>query len=152
MSEYTQDHGEYIFSDGFMHWLPGYTQYQEMRAYFTGGYKIHLSADPDEAKQFAAAMLPLLRDMGLYHKIVPDRPRYDSMNRGRQQGKFVTVYSGPLQDKFLRVTKELDAVLCANRFTPGPTPSERLGGHARQEQAVGLSRTIFYTTSPDFEL
>jgi hypothetical protein len=152
MSEYTQGHSEYIFSAGFMHWLPGYTEYQQMRVHFAGGYKIHLSADPKEGKEVARAMLPLLRDMELYHKIVPDRSRYDAMNRGRQQGKLITVYSGPLLHKFLRVTKELDAVLRAHRFTPGPTPSERLGGHARQEQTVGLSRMIFYTTSPDFEL
>jgi hypothetical protein len=152
MSEYTQDHDEYLFSEGFMHWLPGYRQYQRMREFFAGGYKIHLSADPSQAGLVAEAMLPLIRHQQIYHKVIPDWPRYESMNRGPQRGKFITIYSGPLLDTFLSVTKEFDAVLCAHHFTPGPTPRERLAGHEREEQVVGLSRMIFYTTSPDFEL
>lgn len=149
--KYTRDHEEYVFVSGFMHWLPGYDQYRQMRTFFTGGYKIHLSATLGEAQRVADAVLPLLRDMGVYHKIRPDPPSYASMNRGAQQGKFITVYVGALQEKFLRVVKELDALLTAHQFTPGPTPSARLGGHAETEQVVGLSRMIFYTTSPDFE-
>ncbi|MBT8335156.1 MAG: hypothetical protein KJO11_01040 [Gemmatimonadetes bacterium] len=151
-ARYTRDHPDYVLASGFMHWLPGYEPYKQMRQFFAGGYKIHLSATLSEAQRVADAVLPLLRDMQIYHKVRPDHASYEAMNAGRQQGKFITVYVGPLQEKFLSVAKELDALLTAHQFTPGPTPSARLGGHAQEEQRAGLSRMIFYTTSPDFEL
>ncbi|MBL6990892.1 MAG: hypothetical protein ISR65_13995 [Bacteriovoracaceae bacterium] len=58
------------------------------------GFKLHISATPENMDKVAGVVLPQLRQMGLTHKIVRDKAKFmSSFSAGnRQQGKFITVY------------------------------------------------------------
>ena len=152
MSEYTENHQDYFCVDGFMQWGPGWQQYQDMKKFFPGGYKIHITADPNQAAEVALVALPVLRQLNVYHKIVLNSGHYALLNRCSQQGKFITVYAGPVMESFLNISKSLDEVLHENQFKPGPTPYKRLAVRSETEQVTGNSNMLFYTTNVNYEL
>jgi len=55
------------------------------------GWKLHVSPDGASAKGAADAVLPVLRSMGVGHKVVSSAARYGQMS-GTQAGKFITIY------------------------------------------------------------
>jgi hypothetical protein len=141
---------EYVFDNGFQHWLEGLRNYQRMReAGYLGGYKMHLSAHPDDAEAIASLALPLLRGLGVYHKIVPSPQRYALMNSSPQKGKFITIYSGPSLDTFTRVLAKLEAALVTSRTRPGPRPALRVGSGL--ESKIGTTGHLSYFVIDDFE-
>ena len=140
---------EYYPGGRFRHWGPGSMDYQEMAEFgFPGGYKMHLSAHPDDAEKIAGLTLPLLRDMRIYHKIVSSPHDYEHLNSGSQQGKFITIYSGPMRDKFLNVVKNLDPLLLMSRTRPGAHPGVRIGGGL--ETRIGTTGHLTYFVIDDF--
>lgn len=55
------------------------------------GWKMHVSADPNDSHAVADAVLPTLREMGVNHKVMADPGAYAQMTGG-QEGKFITIY------------------------------------------------------------
>jgi hypothetical protein len=140
---------EYFRNGRFQHWGPGSEQFERMADLgFPGGYKMHLSAHPDDAEKIAELVLPLLRDMNIHHKIVPSPHDYEELNAGTQQGKFITIYCGPSMETFLSVVKNLDPLLIMSRTRPGPTPTLRIGGG--HESPIGTTGHLTYFAIDDF--
>jgi hypothetical protein len=145
-----ENRDDYVFMSGFHHWVPGAVAYERMKTLFPGGYKLHLSADQMEAERVADAVLPLLRDLNVYHKIIPGPERYAQMNTGRQRGKFITIYSGPAMETFTRVVNTLDPILSQRRFLAGPRPLVRLAAEPTEETRIGRSGLLTYLTLSNF--
>jgi len=57
----------------------------------TEGWKLHVSADPSRSYEVADRVLPMLREMGVPHKVMTDPAAYAQMTGG-QAGKFITIY------------------------------------------------------------
>lgn len=140
---------EYYPSGCFRQWGPGSQDYHAMAEFgFPGGYKMHLSAHPEDAQRIAELVLPLLRDMKIHHKIVSSPLDYEALNSGRQQGKFITIYCGPSMDTFLSVVKNLDPLLIMSRTRPGAHPGIRIGGGL--ETRIGTTGHLTYFVIDDF--
>jgi hypothetical protein len=75
------------------------------------GYKLRITAQPQEAREVAEAVLEPLRQMGEIHKVAPDVEGLLSMQGGSQEGKFITVYPEVSEEKVLENGKQ--------RFTEG---------------------------------
>src|SRR5215468_9479343 len=58
-----------------------------------GGWKMHISARPEQAEIVARIALPILRNMQVPHKVVATLEEYERFNRSRQAGKFISVYT-----------------------------------------------------------
>jgi len=74
------------------------------------GYKLRITAQPQEAREVAKAVLEPLRQMGEFHKVVPNVEKLQGM-RKEQEGKFITVYPEVSEDKVVENGKQ--------RFTKG---------------------------------
>jgi hypothetical protein len=143
-------HPEYGPGGVFHHWMPGAAAYDRMRSLFPGGYKLHVSADATEADWVAEAVLPVLRRSDCHHKIVSGPEQYHRMNGGRQRGKFITIYAGPVLHRFAEIVSVVDALLIERRFRPGPRPVRRLAAQPTLEDRIGLSGLLSYLTIADF--
>ncbi|MFO7794250.1 MAG: hypothetical protein R6V35_04730 [Candidatus Nanohaloarchaea archaeon] len=75
------------------------------------GYKLRITAQPKEARAVAEAVLDPLRQMGEFHKVVPNVEKLQGMQDGSQEGKFITVYPEVSEEKVLKNGKQ--------RFTQG---------------------------------
>lgn len=75
------------------------------------GYKLRITAQPREARAVAEAVLDPLRQMGEFHKVVPNVEKLEGMQGGSQEGKFITVYPEVSEEKVLKNGKQ--------RFTQG---------------------------------
>jgi len=117
---------------------------------FSGGYKLHVSIDPNDCDRVARQALPALQAMRLSHKFVWQPDAYVAMNAGDQRGKFITVYAGPVLHGFTDVVNRLDPLLAQIGATPGPRPLDRQSGHGREEMAVGLSGLLSYVVVADY--
>jgi hypothetical protein len=85
------------------------------------GWKLHISASPEHAGEVADTVLPVLRDMGVAHKIVGNIDNYVNVMTGTQTGKLVTIYpDSPAQAK--AIVDALDPLL-ASRGLTGPVVS-----------------------------
>jgi hypothetical protein len=79
------------------------------------GWKLHVSADPESAGEVAAVALPVLREMGVAHKVVGTVDDYVNVMTGTQTGKLVTIY--PDDPTVARaVVDRLDPLLAARGF------------------------------------
>ncbi|HVV53029.1 MAG TPA: DUF4157 domain-containing protein, partial [Polyangia bacterium] len=72
-------HADRIFRDWLHHEIPA------------EGWKVHVSADAASAHAVADTVLPLLRKMGVNHKVVGTVQALERMS-GTQAGKFITIY------------------------------------------------------------
>jgi hypothetical protein len=139
----------------FHHWLYGAANYEEWRRthpMWAGGYKPHISVDPPAGERAAELILPFLRNLNVHHKIVSGPTEYADLNRGRQRGKFITIYSGPSLNRFTELVGALDGFLMQANISPGPRPIVRAGADQGQaESAIGRSGLITYITTPDYE-
>ena len=63
-----------------------------------GGWKLHVSARPDQAEIIARIVLPILRRLTVPHKVVATLEEYERFNRTRQAGKFITIYTRSTAD------------------------------------------------------
>jgi exonuclease VII small subunit len=75
------------------------------------GYKLRITAEPREAREVAEAVLEPLRQMGEFHKVVPNVEKLQGMQGSSQEGKFITVYPEVSEEKVLKNGKQ--------RFTQG---------------------------------
>jgi hypothetical protein len=117
---------------------------------FVGGYKVHVSVAPADADRVARAILPKLQTRRLSHKVIFPLAAYENVNEGKQKGKFITIYAGPVLHGFADLVGELDAALVAMKATPGPRSMDRLSGYSRPEQRVGLAGMLSYITTDDY--
>ena len=144
---------EHVVNDGrptrFHDWVRGRQVYaQWVGLGFKGGYKLHVSSHPDDAEAVASLLLPRLRAMNTYHKIVSSPRQYELINEGSQQGKFITVYCGPVMETFQNAIRSLDRALELSRTRPGPRPGLRHGTGA--ETPIGQTGHLTYYTIEDF--
>lgn len=86
----------------------GYREGSSFEKYIVGknnpyqGWKIHVSADPLEAKKVLEATQDFLLNIGgtgVSHKFVKDVETLEKMEEGYQKGKFLTIYPPIDQDK-----------------------------------------------------
>jgi hypothetical protein len=105
------------------------------------GFKLHISAHPDDADVLARVVLPTLRVLHVHHKVVRSEAAYVRLNVGSQRGKFITIYPGPARSA-QRVLDTLDPTLVARGFRPGPVPTTRQSGHREHEIRVGDSGLV----------
>src|SRR5262249_56245092 len=97
-----------------------------------GGWKMHISARPEQAEIVARIALPILRNMQVPHKVVATLEEYERFNRSRQAGKFISVYTRSATE-FRQATEALDGELDMYReyggLTPRPLPPSPDAGH-----------------------
>jgi hypothetical protein len=117
------------------------------------GFKIHVTAHPDDAEVVARTVLPRLRAMRVPHKVVRDRSTYLRIHGGDQRGKFITIYPGASGQAQL-VVDQFDPALANLRLSgglrPGPVPHARRSGHTLPEIRVGRSGLVFTIYSDDY--
>ena len=94
------------------------------------GWKLHVSADFASAHEVADRVLPMLRKMGVNHKVMADPVAYGKM-QGGQAGKFITIYADSAEHA-LAITKAVDSVV-----------SGLSGPAVAGERAVGSSGLVF---------
>lgn len=75
------------------------------------GYKLRITAQPQEARDVAKAVLKSLRHMGEFHKVVPTVEKLQGMQGSSQEGKFITIYPEVSKEKVLEKGRQ--------RFTKG---------------------------------
>lgn len=97
------------------------------------GWKLHVSADAEQAGELAEICLPLLREMKVHHKIVGTVDDYVNVMTGGQTGKLITIYAHT-SDMAERVVARIDPAIAAAGIR-GPVVAE--------EQPIGSSGTIF---------
>lgn len=117
------------------------------------GYKLHVTARPSDVEKVAKAVLPLLQQSNLDHKVVYPQSAYEEMCRGDQAGKFITIYPGPVLEGYTRLLGQLDPLL--NKLKqggtmPGPIPKDRQKGHAVSELKSGTSGFLWYITTESY--
>jgi hypothetical protein len=118
-----------------------------------GGWKLHISARPEQAEIVARIGLPILRRLGVPHKVVATLEEYERFNRTPQAGKFITVYTRST-DEADRTHQALDAELKMYReyggLTPGPLPTSRDAGHKETEIPLSGSGFISFLFRDDY--
>lgn len=92
---------------------------------FQNGYKLHVTVMPRDADRLARAVLQVLQQANLDHKVVYPLNAYEEMCQGEQAGKFITIY-------------------------PGPVPKDRQKGHTVAENKAGTSGFLWYITTSSY--
>jgi hypothetical protein len=110
----------------------------------SGGYKLHVSVDPDDAERVAHVALPLLQSLQVSHKVVYPLSAYGSINASAQRGKFITIFPGPTQHDFALVADALDASLAEMNARPGPRALNRQAAYACTERSYGQSGLLSF--------
>jgi hypothetical protein len=109
-----------------------------------GGWKLHVSARPDQAEIIARIVLPILRRLTVPHKVVATLEEYERFNRTRQAGKFITIYTRSTEEA-RQTIEALDVELEMYRefggLVPGPLPTSRDADH--KETEIPLSGSGF---------
>jgi hypothetical protein len=109
-----------------------------------GGCKIHLTVAEKsvDALMVANFVLPELRRLRVRHKIIRTFDGYESLNRGDQKGKFITIYARNLVGRD-EVKNALDPELLRYRqvmgVRPGPQVTDRTTRHSTPEMPLGVS-------------
>lgn len=120
---------------------------------FQNGYKLHVTVMPRDADRLARAVLPVLQQANLDHKVVFPLNAYEEMCQGEQAGKFITIYPGPLMDSYTRLLGQLDPLLNKLKqagINPGPIPKDRQKGHTIAENKAGTSGFLWYITTSSY--
>src|SRR5215470_17725449 len=101
-----------------------------------GGWKIHVSARPEQAEIVARIALPILRNLQVPHKVVATLEEYERFNRTRQAGKFISIYTRGVEEAD-QVHQALEEELGMYReyggLLPGPLPTSRDADHQETE-------------------
>ncbi|MGH8501770.1 MAG: hypothetical protein ACREVE_04735 [Gammaproteobacteria bacterium] len=97
------------------------------------GWKLHVSATPQSAQQIAE-VLPKLRQMNIYHKVVLSRDKLVLLEGSdTQAGKFITIYPKDVEEA-KRIVKMLDEALAGRGLA---------GTVIKGEKAVGSSGLVY---------
>jgi murein DD-endopeptidase MepM/ murein hydrolase activator NlpD len=112
----------------------------------SAGYKIHVSADPNDAEVIARSVLPKVRELKIFHKVVRDLQRYLKFSQGKQSGKFITIYT----NSFVQADQVIDAIdpdlydlRDLGGLRPGPIPFSTPSENEEPELPVGRSGLVF---------
>lgn len=110
------------------------------------GFKFHVAPQPQDAEIVARSVLPKLREIRVFHKVVRDLNRYLAQWQTEQKGKFITIYtSGAAQGQ--QVIDAIDPNLYSLRklggIQRGYPPSTRESDHKERELPIGRSGLIF---------
>ena len=110
------------------------------------GWKFHVSADFQTAVTIARSVLPALREIAVFHKVVRDLQRYIEFCQTPQAGKFITIYTcGTAQGQ--QVLDAIDPSLCRLRrngfVRRGAVPTTGESNHTEYELPIGRSGLIF---------
>jgi hypothetical protein len=111
-----------------------------------GGWKLHITARPEQAEIVARIALPILRRQGVPHKVVADLETYERFNKTSQAGKFITIYTRSTADArqtIDAVEAELEMYAEYGGLQPGPLPTSRDAGH--KETEIPLSGSGFFS-------
>ena len=136
----------------FVYWMPVLTVVGSVVTHpWRNGYKVHVSVDISDADRVARRLLPALQSLALDHKVVYSLNDYIDMNAGEQQGKFITIYPGPLMDAFTGLIGAIDPILQGMNARPGPHPMDRESGHSQLERRTGRSGLLFYVISRNYQ-
>jgi hypothetical protein len=136
----------------------GYTEDRIFREWRTrgvegGGWKLHVTAEPEQAEIVARIALPILRRLEVPHKVVATLDDYERFNRTNQAGKFITIYTRSTVDAQTTI-KALDSQLEMYRdfggLRPGPLPTSRDAGHKETEIPLGDSGFISVLFREDY--
>jgi len=120
---------------------------------FQSGYKLHVTAQPRDVERVAKAVLPVLQQANLDHKVVYPQTAYEEMCKGDQAGKFITIYPGPLMQAYADLLGRLDPAFKQLRqagIMPGPVPKDRQKGHSVAETKAGGSGFLWYITTVSY--
>lgn len=99
------------------------------------GYKLHVSPIEERAIDTAEIVLPLLRKLGVSHKVAQSLKIYARL-KDTQVGKFITIYpSSPEQAK--KIADEITIALQKAGFTPRDFKS--IPGEAQVPRSLGVS-------------
>lgn len=126
-------------SEWFAKWLPGYPAPRQ-------GYKMHISARPEDAEIVARSVLPVLRRLRVAHKVVRNLDRYRQQIASSQRGKFITIYTqnAPHAQQVLNaINPELQQLRDFGGIRPGPSPTTRESGHRETEIPIGGSGLVW---------
>ena len=112
----------------------------------SSGFKFHVSPQPKDAEIVARSVLPKLREVRVFHKVVRDLQKYIEQWQSDQKGKFITIYTnGPAQGQI--VLEAIDPELCDLRefggIQGGYPPTTRESDHEESEIRIGRSGLIF---------
>ena len=69
-----------------------FTKWMHVRAP-KNGWKFHVSADFPSAELVARCVLPKIRELRFFHKVVRDLQKYIEFCQTPQAGKFITIYT-----------------------------------------------------------
>ena len=69
------------------------------------GWKLHISGTPETAEAIAGRILPELRTIGVWHKILKSTEKLAEQNSSEQAGKFIVVYPTSASDAFSIIDK-----------------------------------------------
>lgn len=98
------------------------------------GWKIHITASPENAYELAKIILPKLRKWGVNHKVIYNIDLYENwMTSGSQRGKFITIYPNS-EAHSLELVIKIDRLLIGKNLTGLAVPGEL---------SVGKSGLIF---------
>jgi hypothetical protein len=152
-------YGQKIGKDGydlidsmiFLYWMPVVKVVdRDVEHPYPGGYKLHISVDPDQAGDVAKAILPRLQARKLSHKVIYPVSEYIKINKTKQRGKFITIYAGPFFETRAELVKEIDPMLVAMRAKPGPQSMDRLSNYEKAELRAGSSGLISFVMTDSY--
>lgn len=89
----------------------------ERRGYPKGGWKLHVSAYPENCLKLALTLCPALCADGIWHKYVRSGEELSKMEKG-QEGKFITIYTKSEEHLQHAVTLVTDALYMSGLAGP----------------------------------
>ena len=112
--------------------------------------KYHVSSALHCAGGVASAVLPVLRKMRLYHKVVQRESSYSKMQTGDQAGKLITIYA-PVSIDHDGLVSAIDGAVEGRSLEPSPSfPRSRKHRYVFAEQPWGRHLFLYggYETDP----
>ncbi len=110
------------------------------------GFKFHVAPQPQDAEIVARSVLPKLREVRVFHKVVRNLNKYLEQWQTEQKGKFITIYtSGAAQGQQVidAIDPELYSLRKLGGIQRGYPPSTRESDHKERELRIGRSGLIF---------
>jgi len=93
------------------------------------GFKLHVSATAENMAEVADAILPVLRERGIAHKVVATTKAYVEKMTGTQRGKFITIYPSSAEEA-AEIARICDEIMTKRKLTGYQVPDERILGQS----------------------